>query len=75
MPDITLFLNFYFVLPNPACPSATDVLLLLSTRTLIMEVGIQGLLEGSMAIEFFKFNQLIINHCFGSRVWPPGLPV
>ena len=75
MPDISLFLNLYFVLPNPACPSAAGVLLLLSTRTLIMEVGIHGLVAGSMAIELFKFNQLIINHCFVSKVRPQGLPV
>ena len=27
---------------KPSCPSATDVLLLLSTRIIIMEVGVHG---------------------------------
>ena len=53
MPDISLFLNLCFVLPNPACPSTT-----FEYKNNPMEVGINGLLTGSMAIEFFKFNQV-----------------
>ena len=68
MPDISLFLNFCFVLPIPVCPSTTGVLLQLNIRTIIMEVGIQGLLTRSMVIEYSKFNQVFkkFKHCVGT---------
>ena len=59
-----------YVLTIPACPSAKGLLLPSSKRTIIMELAIHGLLTGSMAIYFFKFNQVSkkFKHCFVSRV-------
>ena len=46
------------MLSNPACPSTTGVLLLLSTSTITMEAG-----ASSMAIEIFSQASHKFKHC------------